>query len=91
MGDDNKEVVSGVVGREERVLTYGEKLVGVTFNPSGIPEVDEIKELYARVIDFCYKNNNDPEGGMKGELMKEAIMDAMKAAMTAVKGITYKY
>ena len=33
-------------------LTYGQKAVGLTFNPSNNPKVQEIKELYAKIIDY---------------------------------------
>lgn len=38
---------------EERELTYGEKAVGLTFNPSGDMRVTELKTLYAKIIDIC--------------------------------------
>jgi hypothetical protein len=31
----------------ERPQTYGEKAVGLTFNPSGMGDVDKLKKLYA--------------------------------------------
>ena len=32
-------------------LTFGEKAVGLTFNPSNNEDVQELKELYAKIID----------------------------------------
>lgn len=43
---------------EERVLTYGEKLVWVSFNPSTLQEVDVVKQTYAGIIDTL-KNMQD--------------------------------
>ena len=34
-------------------MTYGEKAVGLTFNPTGDPTVLAIKQLYAQIIDLC--------------------------------------
>jgi hypothetical protein len=38
---------------EERKLTYGEKLVGLTFNPGGDPKVTRAKELFCRSSGFA--------------------------------------
>ena len=35
----------------EREQTYGEKAVGLSFNPSGMGDVDKLKKLYAEIID----------------------------------------
>jgi len=35
---------------DTRELTYGEKAVGLKFNPSGDGDVDRIKKLYAEII-----------------------------------------
>jgi hypothetical protein len=36
----------------QRPLTKGEKRVGLSFNPSKLPEVDKIKRMGADMIDF---------------------------------------
>lgn len=36
----------------EKELTYGEKAVGLNFNPSGDAGVKRVKELYAEIIDI---------------------------------------
>lgn len=75
-----------------RELTYGEKAVGLTFNPSGDPKVQEIKELYAKIIDILANENPiNSETSLKGRILGRAINDAMGAQMWAVKAITYKY
>ena len=68
-------------------LTYGEKAVGLTFNPSGDAKVQEVKELYAKIIDLL----NDARGldrNEKARLLSVAITEAQGAEMWAVKGIT---
>ena len=75
----------------ERELTYGEKAVGLTFNPSGDAKVQEVKELYAKIIDLCNDLRTEAGQGEKGRHLSVAITDAETAQMRAVKGITYKF
>ena len=75
-----------------REMTYGEKAVGLTFNPGGNPKVDEIKKLYAQIIDLLAKENPDnADTSLKGRILGRAINDAMGAQMWAVKAITYQF
>lgn len=78
-------------------LTFGQKAVGLTFNPSGDEKVNKIKQLYADVIDLCNEMRNSPiaEGmpnsNERNRLLSVAITEAQGAQMWAVKGITCKY
>ncbi len=75
---------------EGKTLTYGEKAVGLTFNPSNDVSVDKVKKLYAEIIDTI----NDIRGlnrDEKSRLLSVAITEAQTAQMWAVKGITYKF
>ena len=74
----------------QRELTYGEKAVGLTFNPSGDPKVQEVKELYAKIIDLI-NDLRTPDRGEKQRLLSVAITEAQTAQMWAVKGITYQF
>jgi len=75
-----------------RELTFGEKAVGLTFNPSNDPTVDKIKKLYAEIIDTLSDGNLDNGAtGLKGRILGRAINDAMGAQMWAVKAITCKF
>lgn len=74
-----------------REMTYGEKAVGLTFNPSGDAKVQEVKELYARIIDLCSDLRTEAGQGEKGRLLSVAITEAQTAQMWAVKGITYEF
>lgn len=77
----------------ERELTYGERAVGLTFNPSGNEKVNEIKTLYAKIIDICNEPFLNKDAVMDGEtarLFKIAITEAQTAQMWAVKAVTYK-
>jgi hypothetical protein len=74
----------------EKTLSYGEKAVGLTFNPSGNPSVQTIKESYAKVIDIlCGLRavSDDPE---TKRLYSIAITEAQTAQMWAVKAITWR-
>jgi hypothetical protein len=71
-------------------MTYGEKAVGLSFNPSGDENVQKVKELYAEIINLC---NDFREGSGKGEksrLFSIAITEAQTAQMWAVKALTFK-
>ncbi len=81
--DTNRQEVAGL-----RELTFGEKAVGLTFNPGGNPEVDQIKTLYANVIDELNRLRGT-DRSEKARLLSVAITEAQGAQMWAVKGITY--
>ena len=73
-----------------RDLTYGEKAVGLTFNPSNNPVVDAIKQEYAHIIDTMddlRSTSNNPE---VKRLASVAITEAQTAQMWAVRALTYK-
>jgi len=72
-------------------LTYGEKAVGLTFNPSNDPKVQEVKKLYAQIIDICNDLRTEAGQGEKGRLSSVAITEAQTAQMWAVKAITYQF
>ena len=83
-------------------MSYGQRAVGITFNPAGDPAVNEVKTLSAQLIDICndllvkeptYSAENDEEMRVyseRGQLLKEAIRQAQAAQMWIVKAITYK-
>jgi len=76
---------------EVHELTFGEKAVGLTFNPSNDLKVQELKEAFAKVIDIV-NNMRAPESG-NGEvrrLVEIAITEAQTAQMWAVKAATWK-
>lgn len=77
---------------EEKKLTYGEKAVGLLFNPSNDDRVYLIKKHFADVIDEIL-NAKDSEMEMNGEkarLYYTAITEAQTAQMWAVKAITWR-
>jgi hypothetical protein len=68
--------------------TYGERAVGLSFNPSDDKDVERIKKLYAEIIDFCHNAQKDATAG-KSRLFAIAITEAQGAQMWAVKAITW--
>lgn len=74
-----------------RSLTFGEKAVGITFNPSGDEKVAKVKKLYAEIIDTLSDGNLDNGAtGLKGRILGRAINDAIVAQMLAVKYLTFR-
>ncbi len=75
-------------------MTYGEKAVGLTFNPSNDSTVQEIKVTYAKIIDTLNLKIGDLSPSVDGEkirLYKIAITEAQTAQMWAVKAVTWGY
>ena len=75
---------------ETKELSFGEQAVGLTFNPSGDPAVNEIKQLYAQIIDLCNESRTESASGERKRLFSVAITEAQGAQMWAVKAVTWK-
>ena len=74
----------------EQELTFGEKAVGLTFNPSGDPQVLYLKRAVAHFIDLCNEFRaaaTDPEVKRQYSV---AITEAQTAQMWAVKAATWR-
>lgn len=80
-------------------LSVGERAVGLTFNPSGDPLVTELKQLYAKIIDVCYREREKVNAGRitaapqqheAARLWSIAITEAQGAQMWSVKAATWK-
>lgn len=74
-----------------RDLTFGEKAVGFTFNPSGDPAVNECKATFAKAIDQMHALRISTEA--QGEVIRlcsVAITEAQTAQMWAVKALTWR-
>jgi hypothetical protein len=71
-------------------LTFGERAVGKTFNPSGDNAVAELKQRAAEFIDVCNELRSvatDPEVKRMYSL---AITECQTAQMWAVKAATWR-
>ena len=70
--------------------TFGQKAVGLSFNPSGDPIVNRIKALYAEIIDVAHAERGIASSGDAKRHWSIAITDAESAQMRAVKAATWK-
>lgn len=75
-------------------LTFGEKAVGLTFNPSGDATVQKIKETCAAAIDVLNNLRDIAKGANDGEAVRMfsvAITELQTAQMWGVKAATWKF
>jgi len=73
----------------QRELTFGEKAVGLTFNPSGNDAVNTIKQQSAALIDTLNdlrQANDNPE---VKRMASVAITEVQTAQMWGVKAATW--
>jgi hypothetical protein len=73
-------------------LTFGQKAVGLTFNPSGNPLVNHIKQKHADVIDILHDLRSEPSNKFPSEIGRHAsvaITENETAQMRAVKAVTW--
>ena len=80
-----------------RPLTDGQKLVGLSFNPSGREDVNKAKQLSADLIDLVQANHNEvTDNGNKmaswyrNVLRAAAVNAVITAHMAVVKFITWR-
>lgn len=76
--------------RNERSLTYGEKAVGVNFNPSGNHSVNDTKAGFARLIDEMHSLRTAVEDVEVKRMLSIAITEAQSSCMWAVKALTWQ-
>lgn len=70
-------------------LTFGEKAVGLTFNPSGDEDVVAVKQTYADIITLLNELREKEGRTERARLLSIAITEAQTAQMWAVKAITW--
>lgn len=75
---------------ETREMTFGEKAVGLTFNPSNDDAVAQCKAEFARVIDRMNDLRNSTDNAEIKRMASVAITEAQTAQMWAVKAITWR-
>ena len=71
------------------VLTFGQKAVGIRFNPSGNDEVDFAKQECANLIDHMNTLRSTTESGEVKRLCSVAITELQTAQMWVVKALTW--
>jgi hypothetical protein len=71
-------------------VTYGEKAVGLSFNPSGDENVQKLKEAYAEIIDLLNEARDEVSDSEAKRLYSIAITEAQAAQMWSVKAATWR-
>ena len=74
-------------------MTFGQKAVGLTFNPSGDDDVTRCKQMFADAIDQMNELRNatpDPMNAGAKRLASIAITELQGAQMWAVKALTWR-
>jgi hypothetical protein len=74
-------------------LSFGEKLVGITFNPSNDSDVQKVKSMCAELANIV-ASHRQPESNepyLANTIKGEAIRTILDAQMWIVKYITLKY
>lgn len=79
---------------EEQVPTFGEKLVGLSFNPSENEKVDRAKKLFAEAADLLKEHIievREKKGLslMGADIFSHAIGEILNAQMCTVKVLTF--
>lgn len=76
----------------EQELTFGERLVGKSFNPSQDARVDRVKEICAELADIVRKSNEvlDLNNSVKHHLIHHTYGEILNAQMNCVKLLTLK-
>jgi hypothetical protein len=75
---------------EDQDLTFGEKAVGLTFNPGNNVNVDRCKQIFANIVDNMNDLRNSTHDEEVRRMCSIAITEAQTAQMWAVKAITWK-
>jgi hypothetical protein len=92
MQSENTKPENKISITEERQLTFGEQLVGLSFNPSNDDKVGKAKKLCADLADLLNDENNLlPPTQFKQRLFSHAICEILNAQMNVVKVLTLKY
>ena len=84
---------------EQKILSFGELLIGIDFNPSVDPEISssedprahEVKKKMAEIANLMKESyTEDMRSPVKSLLFDHAIGEILSAQMAAVKLITFK-
>ena len=70
--------------------TFGERAVGLSFNPSGDDLVHELKQRASEFIDACNTARGTTDDPEVKRMYSVAITEAQTAQMWAVKAATWR-
>lgn len=88
--EDQAKYSTPVAANPDRELSFGEKAVGLTFNPSQDPAVYACKSRYAAAIDQMNELRVTSATPEQKRLASIAITEAQTAQMWAVKALTWR-
>ena len=77
----------------DKQLTFGEKLVGIGFNPSADPKVQRAKEICAELANMIHEHMHETlteSSDLKCVIYQHALGEILNAQMNAVKLLTFK-
>ena len=75
----------------QRPMTFGERAVGLQFNPSNDSAVARCKAEYAAVIDRMAELRESTANAEVKRMASVAITEAQTAQMWAVKALTWQF
>lgn len=76
---------------QRKEMTFGQKTVGATFNPSGNEKVNRLKQLLAEAIDIVVDDASPRMNPADYDLYARGAVDNLiNAQMRAVKSVTFK-
>lgn len=76
--------------RAQRAPSFGQKAVGLSFNPSSNADVQAIKEEFAATIDHLNNLRDEATDGEVKRMLSVAITECQTAQMWAVKAVTWE-
>lgn len=79
---------------EELKLSFGEKLVGIEFNPENIDKVAKVKSLFAEIANVLHDDRQSADknnSSLSEQVYNHAIGEVLNAQMSVVKYVTFKY
>lgn len=84
--------VQGEQSQPTRQMTFGEKLVGLQFNPSNDDKVSKAKKLCAELMDLVNEERQNRETTqLESYLYNHTVGEILNAQMNVVKLLTLKY
>jgi hypothetical protein len=75
---------------QKRQMTFGEKLVSISLNPSNDPKIDYVKRLCAELADMVCPDGEEVTP-MQNTLRGHVIGEILNCQMNVVKYLTLKY
>lgn len=87
-----ENVNEGAVGfKETKVLSFGELLVGIEFDPTNEDKVAKVKSLMAEAANLMLEEyDQNGKSPIKSLLFDHAVGELVSAQMAVVKVITFK-